>query len=563
MHLVRYVPMKRLNTLCAILVEGAMFAVVVLVALSLFSAFHTRHLTVVQTIDSEHALLTGDTAGVRVGEHIPLYRFNPDWKLPIGEATVVRTTPSGVEVSIDEGEMRWPLGRQGTLERAKNGEWIAQVGTLMGFKEADTLKVFRGRTLVGQATITSISKETATVELSGDIANTSGLAVSEYRFATQGAWQPRWALFFEGFLVALFLCAYALWYFFARRSPLKAFGDYVRTLPVSPSVFFWPIHIIAVVPFAWFMAKMPLYLLVYLVEFISSRLGDVIRLRSFADSIFPFVFVLLVVISYGFLLWRRTSPILALWRFLSYKRPSAIQKVSWKRGLVLWTLHLAIVYVFGWTLIRFLIGDIAAAQAIGPHPRSLQELADFWKYVIWALTVVGVLFGYGYSVVSILWGRFIRNLDFTITGWLTNGFCYPFLGVVIWQMVPSFTGLDPIISGSPLALFALILGSLLNLLYMLSIWNLGTMFDLMTDKGVRTSLFYSTIRHPNYTLEVLMFFVTELVGLSSGMAWLGISVYFFLYWIRSEREDNFMWYSNPKYSEYQKQTPYKFIPGIY
>ena len=60
-----------------------------------------------------------------------------------------------------------------------------------------------------------------------------------------------------------------------------------------------------------------------------------------------------------------------------------------------------------------------------------------------------------------------------------------------------------------------------------------------------------------------MFLVTELVGLSSGMAWLGISVYFFLYWIRSEREDNFMWYSNPEYTEYQKVTPYKFIPGIY
>ncbi|MBV9159931.1 MAG: DUF1295 domain-containing protein, partial [Candidatus Kaiserbacteria bacterium] len=132
-----------------------------------------------------------------------------------------------------------------------------------------------------------------------------------------------------------------------------------------------------------------------------------------------------------------------------------------------------------------------------------------------------------------------------------------------WQMIPGFTGVDPIITAGPAEYLMLIAGFLLNLFYMISIFNLGFLFDLMADKGVRSSGFYGVIRHPNYTLESMMFFVTELVGLTAGIQWLALSTYFFLYWIRSEREDNFMEYSNPEYSEYQKATPYKFIPGIY
>lgn len=554
--------MKRLNVVCAVLVEISLLGAVLLAGLALFSGLETRHLTVTQTIDASHARLSGDTRGLAVGQRIPLYRFNPDWKLPIGEAKIDSISAAGAEVSVDPDTMRWPLGRHGALVRGEDNEWTAAVGSDMGFHEGDTLHIFRGRQLLGRADIVEVSKEVSRVEVSGNIANAEGLLVSEYRFATQGAWQPRWALALEGIGIALFLCMYAAWYALQRRSPLIAFGAILSRVRI-PRVFFWAIGAIAIVPFSWFMTKMPLYLLAYIVEWISGRRGDAIHLRNVADVVFPYFFVLALLICFGFLLWRKSSPILAFWRFLSYKRPSTMETVRPLRGMLLWALHLTIVYVFGLTLINFLIGDIAAARAIGPHPGSIQELADFWKYVIWALTVVGVLFGYGYSVVSILWGRFIRNLDFTLVGWLTNGFCYPFLGVVIWQMAPSFTGPDPIFIGGPLALFALVLGSLLNLLYMLSIWNLGTMFDLMTDKGVRTSLFYSAIRHPNYTLEATMFFVTELVGLSTVLAWLGISVYFFLYWIRSEREDNFMWYSNPAYSEYQKATPYKFIPGIY
>jgi len=103
-----------------------------------------------------------------------------------------------------------------------------------------------------------------------------------------------------------------------------------------------------------------------------------------------------------------------------------------------------------------------------------------------------------------------------------------------------------------------------NLLYTLSIWNLGKYFGVMTDKGLRTTGFYSIVRHPSYTLEALMFLCLALRGLSGWQnVCAALAVYVVLYYVRSEREDQFMGISNPGYVEYRQRTPWKFIPGVF
>jgi protein-S-isoprenylcysteine O-methyltransferase Ste14 len=89
------------------------------------------------------------------------------------------------------------------------------------------------------------------------------------------------------------------------------------------------------------------------------------------------------------------------------------------------------------------------------------------------------------------------------------------------------------------------------------------MFGVMTDKGVRTTGFYSVVRHPSYTLEALMFLVMVLRDLNTASNWLAaLLLYGFLYWIRSERDENFMSHSNPRYATYQQEVPWKYIPGL-
>ena len=70
------------------------------------------------------------------------------------------------------------------------------------------------------------------------------------------------------------------------------------------------------------------------------------------------------------------------------------------------------------------------------------------------------------------------------------------------------------------------------------------------------------IRHPNYTLEGVMFLFIYMKALTTGLNWFGVLFFFVLYWIRSEREDAFMAASNPEYAEYRQKVPWKYLPGV-
>lgn len=198
-----------------------------------------------------------------------------------------------------------------------------------------------------------------------------------------------------------------------------------------------------------------------------------------------------------------------------------------------------------------------------PQIASIEEGFEIARYALWSITIVGCLIGYGHSIVGVLWGKHIRNLDFTVMGWITNAACYPLLGVVIWQMMPPLAGSDPVITQGPLYYLMLVTELMLNIFYTSSIWNLGKRFGVMTDKGVCSSGWYSVIRHPNYTLEALMFVMLELRGATGLPQGAAIGMFILLYYLRSEREDHFMTNANPDYVSYKQQTPYKFVPGIY
>src|SRR3989344_1913380 len=563
--------MATANRICSILVETALLLLFVLAALAPLHAATTRHMPLVQSIDSAHAIIGGDIAGLLVGDQVPLYRFHYHWKTPIGTGEVDRIEGDSVIIRVNPEEMRYDLGFHGMLH-TEEGAVYASLGRAQGFEAGEYLTIFRNGTVVGQALIIEAEENRSKVNVAADLGNPEGLIVSNFSVHTEATlFNSPAVTIFETITIFGALALYAAMYIRKRRSPFLIFGEWTRSLPIPKRPLWWAVNIAVGIPFVWFMGKMPLRLASYIGDFIIQRTQHRYSfLAATVDPSLPYVWAVLAILYYGYLLWKRESPILAFWRLISYpttelgagKKVGEIKGVSWRRGLILWALHLIIVYVFARTLIGFLYGDIAAAQIIG-FPHSSEEFFAVSKYIIWALTVVGVLLGYSYSVVSILWGQFIRNLDFTVTGWLTNAFCYPLLGGVVWGMIPSFTGPAPIITGGPLLILMLVLGLVFNMLYMLSIWNLGTMFDLMADKGVRTSFFYGVIRHPNYTLEVCMFFVVELVGFTSGIEWAAIIMFFFLYWIRSEREDNFMHYSNPAYTSYKRETPYKFIPGIY
>ena len=325
-------------------------------------------------------------------------------------------------------------------------------------------------------------------------------------------------------------------------------------------------NIIMGVPFIWFMVNFIPRCLAYLINAliikfagpVSHAAPQVLRIDPWLNENIKNVYIVFAVAYLLILIWKKSSPILLLWRWAGYKRKEKVIVNSVLRDIFIWTLHLVIFYAFGGTLWGFLKADLSACVHMNWHEDPFMSM----RYMLWSVTVMGCLFGYGYSIFGYLFGKRIKNLDFTVMGWVTNAVCYgPLLGVVIFQMTPPLVGLDPLIAQGPLKELVLITELILNLLYTISIWNLGTMFGIMTDKGVRTSGFYSVVRHPSYTLESLMFVMVFFNGLSSAAQCLTISMFLLTYFVRSEREDQFMSASNPDYRLYQQKPLLNLFQG--
>ncbi|MBV9159862.1 MAG: hypothetical protein JO019_04670, partial [Candidatus Kaiserbacteria bacterium] len=421
------------NRACAIAFEVSFLLFLLLAVIAPFHAAATKHLTVVQTVDATHALIEGDVSHLSVGQRIALYRFNHDWKTPIGEAQVTHIGAGAAEIEYDASHASWPIGHHALVSEDAGSNAFVSLGSDNGITQGEYLNLYRDRKNVGQAQVIALSPTRAEIRLPVGIGSTEGLVASEFTFATQAAVYDAPTLSaIELFLTLMLFGAYIYYYVRLGSSPIVALGERLRRIALPQRAIFWGVNVLIAIPFAWFMSKMPLYLGAYVISYIQTHLFSAYSyLYPAADRIYLYLFAIELAAYLAYLIWQKRSPVIAFWRFISYKGKSKAKTDSLTRGILLWALHLIIVYAFASTLWGFLRGDINATLSFGFPAPSLEAFFEQMKFAIWALTVVGVLIGYGYSVVSVLWGSYIRNLDFTVTGWLTNGFCYPLFGVVI------------------------------------------------------------------------------------------------------------------------------------
>jgi isoprenylcysteine carboxyl methyltransferase (ICMT) family protein YpbQ len=303
-------------------------------------------------------------------------------------------------------------------------------------------------------------------------------------------------------------------------------------------------------------------------------------------------------------IWRSQPLPLWVWGKLSYRPPRLLVRFARHPGVyraVVWFLHLPVFYAFAFALVGFLAADINVALTFmipedtklslpgatlsqpetlvswlratlgnlgvlldtGPAALTFEQATAVIRFFIYAGAITGCMIGYLHSVLKVLSWSSIRNVDFTILGWLTAMLCYgPLLGHVLWSVIEFPLSLVPAITQGPLLYAMLVLELLLNVLYSLSLYNMFTKFGVLVDKGLVDTGFYSFLRHPSYTLEAFMLIMVYARMLQTGSAWFGILVLVLLYWLRSEREDVFMAGSNPEYREYRRRVTCKFIPGL-
>ncbi|MES2949359.1 MAG: methyltransferase [Pseudomonadota bacterium] len=450
-----------------------------------------------------------------VNADLPVYRYNPDWVSKIGVAKIESVTLLDgrvkVLLSYDPNSFAWPMGRQGIVQSQLPGNRVlVSFGQASGFAVGDRLNLFRGREPVGSVLVESVfdSYLVATVHgvnASHKDAQLRGMTVSEFIIPTLAA------SFKGGALSALEYLAIA-----------SVFLLWVVAIRKNKNFFFW--------------------------------------LQPLSGPALSFLALLSRRLRKG----RAPQAVATFFRYSPEK--SFLSRLPINRNLVISLLYLVIVFAFGKSLHGFLDGNIAVIKnllRVSPEVRSLETYFSIARYSLWSLTIVGCVFGYGYSIFSPLWRRHIRNLDFTVTGWVTNALCYPILGFLLVMYAPPLVGNEPTLTGGPWPVFVLGVELLLNVLYSVSIWNLGAKFGVMTDKGLVSRGFYGVVRHPGYTLEVGMFLCLCLHGFSSPVNWLAGLVFFVLpYYLRSEREDHFMTVSNPDFAGYKQSVPYKYVPGL-
>lgn len=561
-------PGGALDRLCRQLFALALIVGVLVAALTPLHARATRSWWVIGADGDTVLLDVRDPGSVEPGDVVPLYRFHGGYTRPIGEAVVVGPVDGGLAARV--ASIRFPLGVQGRVA-ADLGDRVELVAP--GAKVGQRLYAYERGRLVADLAVEEAGPDgvRAMVKRHGR-ADLAGAAVSEFTVPTRAVpFDAPWLAWLEGGLLALVVAVWGLswvhpgpgraWAAFggALRGALAAIGE----VPAARVVF----HGLLGFPAVWIGGQVLWFSGTWIVHQAwrwawAYDLAPKPTFGPFPDGALPLVWAAVAAAYAGFLVRRGTSPLLALWDALAW-RP-VLPRVR-GRSVALWALHLLIAYAFARTLGGFLQGNVRAGLAILEQDLDPQGVFELLRYALWSLTICGCLFGYGHTVLSILWTRPIRELDFSVGGWVTTAACYgPLLGAVVEHVGGGARiGPDPVITGGPL--YGAVLGTelLLNALYTASIWNLGRYFGVMTDKGVRTTGFYAAVRHPSYTLESLMFLAIGLPWATTSAQWAVGVTFLVKYWLRSEREDHFMGAADPDYGPYREKVPWKFVPGLY
>ena len=587
---------RALNRICLHAYDLVLTLTFIILLLAIPHRWVTHNINIAQTLPNETVIFYSNDSLLIQGDELPVYRFNPGWKVEIGKVRVEARQGAKITARYDSEEFAWPMGRQGRVVAVSGTSIRVDIGANMALHDGDHLIIFDERKNLGRIRLDRVmgdsSEGTILFSPKGSLL---GKTASEFIIPTQVVYFKNSSVkLLEWLVLAIVIGLWILRILVNKPSFLvvSVNGIVKRAVALPKTGVFWVSQIMIGGLCVWFFVSFTVHATNYALDWFNAVLISYhiqgTQFGSVLQEKISWLYSIVAVLYLTVLFSRRQSPIAALWHWVQYN-PDNFRWLGWvNRHALIWMLHLVIVFAFARMLVSFLIANLNALGTLGwsdahlnfstfggayhglfyflthiPRIDHAEEGFQFARYGLWSISIVGCLIGYGHSVISILWGHHIRNLDFTIMGWMTNAACYPLLGVIIWQMVPPLAGQDPIITQGPLYYFVLVVELMLNLFYTLSIWNLGKRFGVMTDKGVCTSGWYSVVRHPSYTLESLMFVMMELRGVTGVHQIVAVGMYLFLYYVRSEREDVFMSHSNPDYQEYQKHTPYKFIPGVY
>lgn len=560
-----------------------------------------------------------DVAGFRweTGRRYPIYRFSGEFRSAIGYAEVVPGESDGERPTLRPvtETFLFPVGRHGVVVGREGDTVLVRFGPDGIFAPADRLVLFDGLRRVGMIAVPAQTGtqfvqgifQTQLLDVDPEVAavnpDLKGLGVSEYtvRTAVAVVALPQWASAAQTGVFLVLAVAEVLLFRRHRRGLVAiAVGGAIRWVRSRPEptrkTAFALVIVLLGGPVAWLVGSFVDTALRY-----GPYVGDVAM--HWPPEVRWVTVGVVALLYYGALIFMRRNPLLSFWKLVGYRKPDWVDRVAPSpntRKWLVWSLHLLVAWAFAFALIGFVAANLNQVFAIvargnpdlrltsmnlaqpatilsfvqnfqhnvavvgrsGPAELSADHAFVIARMIVWSLTIIGCLVGYVHSVLAVGTFTKIRSIDFTPMGWFANAICYgPLLGFAFWLSLPPRETAAPAVADGPLLTWVLVVELVFNVLYTASVWNMGTKFGVMVDKGLVDRGFFGVIRHPNYTLESFMFLMLAMRGLGSAAALLAAVMHFVIYWLRSERDEQFMAVANPDYELYRRRVTSKFVPG--
>ncbi|WP_258541417.1 methyltransferase family protein [Parvicella tangerina] len=187
----------------------------------------------------------------------------------------------------------------------------------------------------------------------------------------------------------------------------------------------------------------------------------------------------------------------------------------------------------------------------------------FGVFMYVAMTLVLVVYAFGYCVESDLLNNRIKSVDNTFFGWIVTIICYAPIYPLVFYIIPMGAQDFAFFKNHEITAVVRIILMLIVAFKTWSIIVLGTKSSNLTNRGIVEHGPYRWIRHPHYLSKMMVWWIGVLPSLVNNY-WLigGMIFWTTIYILRGLTEEQHL-KKDPVYQLYMKKVRWRFFPGIF
>lgn len=224
-------------------------------------------------------------------------------------------------------------------------------------------------------------------------------------------------------------------------------------------------------------------------------------------------------------------------------------------------MYLGAIY-FGEILYSNLIGIEKEDTVVWNWTNWINEYL-FPVFIYLVMTVVLIVYAFGYCVESDLLHNRIKSVDDSWFSWAVTLVCYVPFYPLLFYVIPMGAQDFAFYKNFEITAVVRIVIMLIVATKAWSIFTLGSRASNLTNRGIVTSGPYKWVRHPHYLTKLMVWWIGVVPSLIQNY-WLigGMIFWTTIYVLRALTEEQHL-KRDPAYVSYMNKVKWKFVPGIF